>query len=138
MIAGTGLIFLYSKGHAGALVISSILAYIISYELKLFFAVPRPGLALVAVTGYRFPSMHAFVASAFFGSLCFSAFCLLRSPYKKVLVTFVCLSVVGIVGWSRVFLGAHLPIDVIVGVILGTSISLITHFFVLRKCYSIG
>lgn len=138
LVAGAGFIFLHSKSHAAALVLSSLLACSMSVALKLLFAMPRLDSALVLVTGYRFPSQHALVASAFFGSLCLSAFCLLRSPNQKALAVFVCLAAVVTVAWSRVFLRAHLPIDVIVGSLLGLGISSIVHFVVLRKCcYSV-
>ena len=137
LVVGTGLVFLTSRGHASALVLSSLLARVLGAGLKLLFAVPRLDSALVEVVGYRFPSQHALVAGAFFSSLCFSALCVLDSPYTKVLVVGVCLLAIIIVAWSRVFLHAHLPIDVIVGSLLGISISFVIHFLVLRKCYPI-
>lgn len=135
LLSGTGLVFVTSKGHAATLVLSSVLAWSASNILKLLFAVPRLDSALVEVTGYRFPSQHALIASAFFSSLCFSAFCLLDSPYTKVLIATLSLIAIIVVAWSRVFLHAHLPIDVIVGSILGISISIVIHFIVLRQCY---
>lgn len=135
LVAGIGLLLLRSKGHAVALVLSAIVAVVMNNMLKFLFAIPRLDSALVAVTGYRFPSMHALVASAFFSSLCLSAFCLLHSPYTKVLVAVLSLTAIIVVAWSRVFLHAHLLIDVIIGVLLGVSISLVVHFFILQKCY---
>ncbi len=136
LTAGTGLIFLASRGHAVALLLSSLLALGMSYMLKILFAVPRLDSALVPVTGYRFPSQHALIASTFFSSLCFSAFCLVDSPYIKILIAALSLITIVVIAWSRVFLHAHLPIDVIVGSILGVSISLVIHFMLLRKCYA--
>ncbi len=133
--AGTGLVFLTSRGHAVALLASTLFAWLLSGMLKFLFAVPRPDLTLVEVTGYRFPSQHAVVASAFVSSLCFTLFCVLPSPYAKIVVCLFSLAVIIIVAWSRVFLHAHLPIDVIAGSILGMSVSLIIHFSVLKKCY---
>ena len=138
LIAGAAFIFLKSKGHATAMVVSAVCAYAVNSILKMLFAVPRLDSALVPVTGYRFPSQHAVMAGAFFGSVCLSALCVLRSPYKKALVVFVSLSAISIVAWSRVFLYAHLPVDVIVGSVIGMSISYVVHYFTLRNCYCAG
>lgn len=136
LIGGAGFIFLHSRRHAAALIASSLGALILSVTLKLLFAAPRLDSPLVEVTGYRFPSQHTLVASAFFGSVCFSACCLFRSPLQKALAVFVSLATIIVIAWSRVFLHAHFPIDVIIGSLLGISVSLIIHFLVLPKCYS--
>lgn len=136
LIAGAGLVFLTSRGHAVALVLSVLSAWMMSSILKLLFAVPRLDSVLVTVTSYRFPSTHALVAGAFFTSICFSAFCVLESPYVKVLIAILSFAAIVVVAWSRVFLHAHLPIDVIVGSLLGVSVSLVVHFFVIRQVLS--
>ena len=139
LLATAGFIFFHSKRYAIALVVSCGLALLLSAVLKTLFAVPRLDAPLVELTGYRFPSQHALVAGAFFASVCFSAFCLLRSPQTKTAVALFSLSAIGIVAWSRVFLRAHMPIDVVIGALLGISISLVVHFFILRKkCWCVG
>lgn len=135
LCAGIGLIFLTSKRHVAALLLSGFLALGASITLKLLYAVPRPDLVLVEVTGYRFPSQHAILTSAFFSSLCFSAFCAFRSLFAKILISAFSLGAIIVVAWSRVFLQVHLPIDVIVGSVLGVSISFVVHYLILRKCY---
>ncbi len=132
ILASAGFVCILSRDHATALIVSSLCAGTIGYILKLLFAIPRLDSALVVVTGYRFPSLHAVIATAFFGSLCFSAFYLIDSlPLKILIVLLACVAIV-LVAWSRVFLHAHLPIDVIVGSLLGISITFLVHVFLLH------
>ena len=133
LATGAGFIFLRSKRHAAALVLSCVCAAGMGIALKLLFAIPRPDAALVPVSGYRFPSQHALLAGAFFSSVCLSAFCLFRSRWAKLCAFIFSLCAVGIVAWSRVFLHTHLPIDVTVGALLGIGISMVIQFLILRK-----
>ncbi len=135
LAAGAAVLSPYSRSHALALVFSSVIAFGVGAVLKVVFAVPRLDSALVAVHGYRFPSQHALVAGAFFGSLCVSALYALDSVVLKVVVVILALAGISIVSWSRVFLHAHLPIDVIVGSMLGVAIALCIHVFVLKEYF---
>lgn len=135
LVAGAAVLSPYSRSHALALVFSSVIAFSVGVVLKALFAVPRLDTALVAVTGYRFPSQHALVAGAFFGSLCVSALYALDSVVLKVLVVILALAGIGTVSWSRVFLHAHLPVDVVVGSVLGVAIALCIHIFVLKESF---
>lgn len=131
--AGAGLLSLIERKYALAIIYSSVLAWTASGLLKLLFAIPRPDSALIEVAGYRFPSWHALFAAAFFGSLCFSVFSVTRSVFLRTITAAACTAAVVVVGWSRVFLGVHVPLDVIVGSLLGIIVALPVHFFVIRK-----
>jgi undecaprenyl-diphosphatase len=130
--ASVTILLLISKRHAAALLYSSVAAACLSGLLKLLFAVPRPDAMLIETMGYRFPSGHALFASAFLSSVCFNIWALSRSRYQKIAVTIACTLLIVTVDWSRVFLGVHLPIDVIAGSLVGIVVSLVVHRFVFR------
>lgn len=90
--------------------------------LKAIFLVPRPWIldpeftivesARAGATGYSFPSGHTQSAATVFGVLALWA--------RKKWVTVCCVLAVLLVGFSRMYLGVHTPLDV--GVSLGTGL----------------
>ncbi len=71
------------------------------------------GDSIRTATGYSFPSGHTMTATPILGSI----FVTLRKSYK--LISFLCLILIILVGFSRNYLGVHTPQDVLVGFILG-------------------
>lgn len=107
--------------------------------LKIAFRVERPwaldpsirpvGSALTAATGYSFPSGHTQAAAALFGTLGFAA--------KKRWQTVACLMVVVLVGFSRMYLGVHTPVDVFTGMALTlVAVWIVTKFLMTDYAYS--
>ena len=86
--------------------------------LKRVIERPRPGHPLVEAAGYSFPSGHATASLAVYGTLVYIAARTLRGPVRIIAVT-VGLTVVAAVGFSRVYLRAHYPSDVIGSWLLG-------------------
>ena len=93
--------------------------------LKLWFRIPRPWVldpnftileqAREAATGYSFPSGHTTSAVGVFGSIAATA--------KQKKTFWLCVILAVLVGFSRMYLGVHTPMDVGVGAL--TSILLI-------------
>lgn len=88
---------------------------------KIAFRIPRPwnlDPSFVAVeaemnkvlTSYSFPSGHTQAGSAIFGTIGFAV--------KKRWVKVICFLMVFLVGFSRMYLGVHTPLDVVVSWIL--------------------
>jgi membrane protein DedA with SNARE-associated domain len=78
-----------------------------------------PVLALVASGGFAFPSDHATQAVAVYGALAYLAAGWIRSWSAKVAVWTVSGVLVLLIGFSRVYMGAHWATDVLGGYALG-------------------
>ncbi|MBQ0131819.1 MAG: phosphatase PAP2 family protein [Comamonas sp.] len=65
----------------------------------------------------RFPSMHATVSFAFAAGMCL--WCAL-GPYAKGW-KILAWSVALLMGWSRIYIGVHLPFDVLGGLVVGAA-----------------
>ena len=85
--------------------------------LKLVCRIPRPWVrdgnftiveaAREAASGYSFPSGHSQTAVGTFGCLAYTA--------KRRYVRWICIAVMALVPFSRMYLGVHTPVDVLVG-----------------------
>ena len=93
--------------------------------LKAIFLVPRPWIldpeftivesARAGATGYSFPSGHTQSAATVFGVLALWA--------RKKWVTVCCVLAVLLVGFSRMYLGVHTPLDVGVSFVLALALA---------------
>lgn len=104
-------------------------AWFLSYLFKNLFSTLRPFEALPGVvsllpeTGFSFPSGHA----TFFMALAFIIFLF----HKKIGSLFIFSAV--LIGLARISLGVHYPIDILVGFILGGSVSyLVKYLYILN------
>lgn len=103
---------------------AATLAPVVNLGLKELVARPRPDvqLALVAESGYAFPSGHAVFVAAFFGALIVLLgrwTCLVRRPMLRLALQAALALLILAVGVSRVYLGVHWPSDVIAGFLFG-------------------
>lgn len=93
----------------------------INVIIKNFTQIPRPftqGISCVRVetaTGYSFPSGHTQMFATW--STLFAV------KYKKLWLSILTGVLIVLVGFSRLYLGAHYPSDVIVGILLGVGLS---------------
>lgn len=70
-------------------------------------------------TGYSFPSGHTQTATAFWGGIAIEV----KRPQIKI----ACSALVLLVGFSRLYLGVHYPLDVIGGIIIGLICTLLVY-----------
>lgn len=89
--------------------------------LKLIFARPRPDLTphLQEVTSTGFPSGHALGATVTYGALAIVIGCL-DARYRGGAIA-AALVLVTVIGLTRIYLGVHMPTDVIAGVSAGLA-----------------
>ena len=87
---------------------------------KIVFHRPRPELRFVHLDTYSFPSGHAAASLAIYGTLAFVAGRRLRRR-GRVLLAVATVTLVLLIGFSRLYLGAHYLSDVLAGLFLGLA-----------------
>lgn len=116
-----------------SLLSASLISVIVSYLLKSIFFVPRPAkifdtdtfiiIGKKAIGFSSLPSGHSITAFTILTVLLF-AFMPKKSIYKA-LWTFIIITIGLLIAFSRVGVGAHHPLDVIIGSIIGYSSGLL-------------
>ena len=133
------------KKYAGLFLGSIYVSALLAYLLKLFFNIPRPTNALVLAFGPSFPSYHATVATVFFVMLIYIFDPVILpgghpyhrvddylSEFWRILFNIVCVFMIFLVAFSRVYLGVHWLSDVSFGILLGCLLSYLS-ILIFRK-----
>ncbi len=101
--------------------------------LKYLYERPRPEVSyMIEAVGLSFPSGHAMFSFSFFGLLIYIIWHYRGSIAFKILTTVVLVTIILLIGISRVYLGVHYPSDVLAGFAAGFSWLLIC-LLVLRR-----
>lgn len=122
-------VLLYDRLLGLTFFVATSLTFVSVHILKALFHIARPADALAQVDGYSFPSMHAALAGV--GTMTIAWF-IAHTMTKSQTVQIACyagaLLITVFVGWTRLYLGVHRPIDVIVGGIVGIGIGLAVQY----------
>lgn len=100
--------------------IAASIAALISWTIGYFVYTPRPFVESVGHTllshkdNASFPSNHMMFMTIF-------AYVFLKSGYKKTGLVFMFLALS--IGWSRIFLGVHYPVDILGGALIALIVS---------------
>lgn len=108
---------------------------VINQALKLLFRIPRPWVkdpsftivesARAEATGYSFPSGHTSNVTCTFGAL--------GAMHPKRWKWIACLSIIALVAFSRMYLGVHTPLDVVVSLAIGGALVFALRFLFLTE-----
>jgi undecaprenyl-diphosphatase len=100
---------------------------LLNVALKDSFRRPRPHWEdpLVQLATFSFPSGHAVHATVFWGILCALVFVHTPSRLWRTLAFAWTVAIVAAVAFSRVYLGAHYPSDVLAGIAEGSALVLV-------------
>ena len=120
--ATAGFLLLRRGYHLAILLVSSVsFGTFVCFTLKSFFDRPRPQIVphLTAVASNSFPSGHAMMSAIVYLTLATIVAATMKSTTHKLYIFGLAFFVVGLIGFSRVFLGVHYPTDVIGGWMIG-------------------
>ncbi len=99
--------------------VTLISAEVITYALKLFVARPRPLDGLLIENDFSFPSGHATIAVAFLGTLIYIASIHIHSSRWRQVFIFIAVTLILLIGLSRLYLGVHYLSDIVAGYLVG-------------------
>lgn len=98
-------------------------AQILTTGLKLTVARHRPAFddPLAIGTGFSFPSGHALSSTALYGAIALIAAADVGTPARRRVFFLVAAALVGLIGFSRLYLGVHYLSDVLAGFAIGVA-----------------
>lgn len=111
------------------LIVSTVGIYFLTTILKTVVARPRPDPTLIWQIGDpslssglgSFPSGHVLLAMGFYGFLLFLIYSHLKVNWGQKLVMVVLMLIIGLMGLSRIYLGAHWFSDVLGSYLIGSA-----------------
>ena len=116
-----------NKREGYFILITGLVGTVVNQVAKLFFRIPRPWVldpefniiesARAEATGYSFPSGHTQNVAGTFGAI---------AAYEpRRWKTVLCVTIIALVGFSRMYLGVHTPLDVVVSLLVALGIILL-------------
>ncbi|QSE98256.1 phosphatase PAP2 family protein [Fulvivirga lutea] len=100
-----------------------ISSFLINLALKFYYGRLRPDeslqLILLREGSLSFPSGHSMTSMAFYGFLIYLVWQYTQSKTKKVFFISALTLLILLIGFSRIYLGAHFPSDVLAGFAAG-------------------
>lgn len=90
--------------------------------LKVLIARPRPLLSVIlGESDFSFPSGHAMDSAIMYGAIAYLLFQTMPRRHPQSKIVFLIALMVGMIGFSRIYLGVHYPSDVLGGYLFGTA-----------------
>lgn len=129
-VVAVAVVFMLRKWRLAWRLSASIIAgYVVTFGFKHFIHRPRPAQLLSDVhlrwndTGAGFPSGHVMVVTVILLTL---------MPFMpKIWRWIIAGGGIGLVAWSRIYLGLHAPLDVIGGFVIGVGV--VTFLYILPR-----
>lgn len=113
--------FFRKKREIIFLITALVVGEITGSLLKLFLHRQRPdkAFAILISNGYSFPSGHALMSVIFYGAICYFVYEASQKKWQRILSFIFFGTVIFIIGFSRIYLGAHWFFDIIAGWLIG-------------------
>lgn len=135
LIAFVGMIFIAVSRQRKQVILYGIIlgmGVVINQILKIYYQRPRPDMdPIVSLSSFSFPSGHSMNSFIFYMLVSYVVYRLF--PQKRVFipVLVLCVVLIVLVGFSRVYLGVHYPTDVLAGYVAGFFI--VATAFILKR-----
>lgn len=123
VVIGTLCLKFLNKLYAFGFFIALCLTFVVTEIIKILYKIPRPTDALAVAEGYRFPSMHAALIATLATSFVWFFFLYSTSKMPRLAVVLLSGTLVIFVCATRVILGVHEVIDVVVGSSIGAVVT---------------
>jgi membrane-associated phospholipid phosphatase len=109
--------------EASLVAVAFVGGQLLNGTMKVAFERPRPAFRdpQLSLHTFSFPSGHAMVSTAVYGALAIIVLRRLRSRSARMALLGAAILLVGLIGFSRIYLGAHYVSDVLAGVTLGLA-----------------
>ena len=108
-----------------------VLSLALNTVIKVIIGRERPDIHRLAAfaneAGKSFPSGHSIFATIIFGSIFFICLGKLKNRSSKILLGILCIILIALIMFSRIFVGVHYPSDTIGGFLEGISILVLTY-----------
>lgn len=116
------LLIIYKKWSSVSQLLVAVLgSQSLIWLAKIFFQRERPGGAVYLESSFSFPSGHAAIAIVFYGFVTILVYQNIKPLVLKKLVVFVLITIIFLIGFSRMYLGVHYLSDVFAGYLLGLT-----------------
>lgn len=130
------LIFIKNKKIPLMIIYNLIGVFLTSQLFKIIFRRERPlDVFLVTTNDYSFPSGHMMVSTAYIIVILYIIYKTLNNKLSKILISIFLIILVLLIGFSRMYLGVHYITDIISGLLLGISFSMIFIKLISKKGY---
>jgi undecaprenyl-diphosphatase len=136
LVLGLVILWCIDKKWGFRFLAAGLVGSILNQLLKAIFLIPRPWVldptfeivesAREAATGYSFPSGHTQTAVTVYG--------MIAAWLKNKKVTALCVALIVLVGFSRMYVGVHTPLDVVVAAAMALVLILAFRPLVLGNC----
>ncbi len=115
------IIFLKNKKLGIIFPLNLVIVTLLNQTLKYIVRRQRPsGYRLIDISGYSFPSGHAMISLATYGLLLYIVSKIIKTKPIKIIISALLITIILLIGISRIYLGVHYLSDVLVGYILST------------------
>jgi undecaprenyl-diphosphatase len=107
--------------------------------LKALFARPRPDNPIIeGINNFGYPSGHALMGVAFYGLILLLYTEIFSTIFWRRVLCVICILLILLIGFSRLYLRVHYPTDVLAGYCLGISWVCLPVYFFTRRYQNLG